>query len=96
MDHHNLKYTLSWRRLKYCIYIFFPEVNKTIIVIKRYPFLVSVLLLPPEKGKNEQKPCWHPVLFCENSRIFQKLYLNLPNYILSTFKRARHHRETAK
>ena len=28
--------------------------------------------------------------FCENSRIFQKLYLNLPNYIFSTFERARH------
>ena len=39
--------------------MFFPEVNKGIIVVKSYPLLVSVLLMPPEKGKNGQKLCWH-------------------------------------
>ena len=75
MDHHNLKYTLLWRRLKYCIYMFFPEENKTVIVVKRYPFLVSVLLLPPEKGKNEQKPCWHPVTSFSKIHVYSKSFI---------------------
>ena len=49
LDYHDLKYTLLWRRQKYRIYMFFfPEVNKGIIVVERYPLLVSVLLMPPE------------------------------------------------
>ena len=32
--------------------------------------------------------------FCKYSRIFQRLYLNLPDYIFSTFKRAKHFQST--
>ena len=54
---------------------FFPEVNKAIIVVKRYPFLVSVFLLPPEKGKNEQKPCWRPITSFAKIHIYSKSFI---------------------
>ena len=76
----HFKYTLSWRRLKYCIYMVFSWGIDT--TRKREKWTKTMLA-------SRYK-------FSENSRIFQKLYLNLTNYIFSTFERARHLRETAK
>ena len=59
----------GWNIVSLC---FFPEVNKVIIVVKRYPFLVSVFPLPPEEGENEQKPCWHPVTSFAKIHVYSK------------------------
>ena len=62
-------------RLKYCIYMFFPEVNKGTKVVKRYTLLISVLLMPPEKGKNEQELCWHPVISFAKIHVYYKSFI---------------------
>ena len=76
LDYHDLKYNLLWRRLKSCIYmVFSPEVNKGTIVVKRYSLLVSVFLLPPEKGKNEQKLFWHSVTSFAKIHVYSKGFI---------------------